>query len=237
MRQQIQGKKSQIPSLTEIASSDRGLSGNKGLLAYNAIAAMQYSGFGGLLSQLAKYPFDFVYKNMPQGATFPLDEVASDMVGTLHHVATAIANDPNINWADLSSQVTLNLLSNNFQMSRMAIKQGINNGLITGLPSEKKILADKLNQLRRFDMVEGLPYAEQDAAGNPYMNIEQHKFKREQDIGKAVQMIPQLVGNIMETYKENPDVMMQKLKALKQNSYATMPSLEDMPLSYLKYIG
>lgn len=237
LREDIQGKKSTIPSLTEIASSDRGLKGNAGPLAYNAIAAMQFSGFGGLLSQVAKYPFDFVYKNKPQGATFPLDELASDLAGTFRDVGDAIANDPHLNWVDLASAVTKHTLSTNFQLARIAMNQGINAGIITGLPAEQKNLSDRLNQLRRFNMVEGLPYNAIEQGGNPYLNIEQKKYKHTEDIGEAVKMLPGLIHNIMEKYHDNPDVMLSKLEALKQNSYSTFPSMENTPISFMKYIG
>lgn len=237
LREKMSGKKGGIPSLSEIAASDRGLSGNKGLLAYNAIAAMQFSGFGGLLSQVAKYPFDFVYKNAPQGATFPLDTMVTDIAKTVGEVSGAIANDPNVNWVDLASAVSMHVLSSNMQLSRLALNQGINSGLITGLPAEKKMLSDKLGQLRRFDMVEGMPYKDLDAGTNPYMNIEQKKFKMEQDPQKAIQQLPGLIQNIVDTYKGRPDVMMQKLEALKQNQYNTFPSLETMPISAMKYIA
>lgn len=237
LREEISGKKSPIPSLSEIVASDKGLSGNKPLLMYNAIAAMQYSGFGGLLSQVAKYPFDFVYKNAPQGATFPLDEVGTDLASTLKNVSSAIANDPNINYVDLAKAVMMHTLSSNIQLSRIAINQGINNGLISGLPAEKKILADKMGELRRFDMAEGLPYNDIDEGTNPYMNIEQKKFKMEQDLPTAMKELPGLMQNIIANYHNQPDVMLSKLKALKQNDYATMPSLEDMPLSFVKYLG
>jgi len=207
------------------------------LVAYNAIAAMMYSGFGGLLSQVAKYPFDFVYKNTPQGATFPLDEVASDLMGTFKDVSTTIANDPNVNWVTLAQAVTMHTLTSNMQLTRMAVNQGINSGLITGLPAEKKILSDKMGQLRRFDMVEGLPYNEIDQGSNPYMNLEQKRFKMEQDPAKAMAMLPGLVSNIIDTYKGQPDVMMSKLRALKENQYSTFPSMESMPLSFMKYVG
>jgi hypothetical protein len=114
VREKLQGKHNQIPSLTEISSSSRGVAGNPGLVGYNIISSMMYSGFGGLLSQVAKYPFDFVYKNTPQGATFPMDEVVTDMAGTLHGVAEAIANDPNINWVDLAKAVSMHVLSTTF---------------------------------------------------------------------------------------------------------------------------
>jgi hypothetical protein len=237
LRQDIQGKKSPIPSLSEIAASDRGLTGNKGLIAYNMMAALTYAGFGGLLSQVAKYPFDFAYKNTPVGATFPMDEVASDTVSTMRYISETLANDPNVNWVDIAKVAAMHMLSTNFQMSRIAINQGINSGLITGLPADKKLLSDKMGQLRRFDMVEGLPYNDIDEGSNPYMNIEQKKFKMEQDIPKAVQQLPGLVQNIIQTYGDKPDVMMGKLKALKENAYSTFPSMEQMPLSFIKYLG
>jgi hypothetical protein len=204
---------------------------------YNAIAAMQYSGFGGLLSQVAKYLFDFAYKNTPQGATFPLDTVAEDILGTVHSVSEAIANDPNVNWVDLASTVANHVFREDVGLSHDAINLMINNGLITGLPAEKKQLGDKMNQLRRFDMVEGLPYNDIDEASNPYMNLEQKQFKMEQDPQKAIQELPPLINNIIHTYGSKPDVMMEKLKALKQNAYTTFPSMEDMPLSFMKYVG
>jgi hypothetical protein len=237
LRQDIQGKKSQIPSLSEIAASDKGLEGNKGLLAYNLMAACTYAGFGGLLSQIAKYPFDFAYKNQPMGATFPMDEIASDTAETVHYLTTAMINDPNVNYLSLAQAAAMHMLSTNFQLSRIAINQGINNGLITGLPAEKKLLSDKVGQLRRFDMVEGLPYNEVDQGSNPYMNLEQKKFKMEQNIEEAVKQLPSLISNIIEHYGDKPDVLMAKLKALKQNSYETFPSLEQMPISMMKYIG
>jgi len=238
LREDISGKKSAIPSLSEIAASDRGLKGNAGPLAYNMIAAMQYSGFGGMFSQIAKYPFDAIYKNLPQGATFPLDETVTDLGSTLFKVQSAIANDPNINWVDLTKQVSMHLVTQNFRLGREAYNQAINNGMITGTLAEKKQLADKLGQLRRFEQVEGLPYNDQaESASNPYMNIEQKNFKMEQDLPTAMKELPSLVSNIIETYKSNPDVMMSKLKALKENQYSTFPSLDTAPLSFYKYLG
>jgi hypothetical protein len=237
LREQISGKKSTIPSLEEIGASDRGFEGNKGAVVYNMIAAMQYAGFAGLFSQIAKYPFDAAYKNNPQGATFPLDEILTDTAKTGYQVATAIANDPNINWVDMAKAVGTHLMVSNFRLGREAYNQAINAGAITGLPAEKKELSDKMGQLRRFDMVEGLPYNEIDEASNPYMNVEQKSFKMEQDPQKAMQQLPSLVQNIMETYHDKPDVMMSKLKSLKENQYSTFPSMENMPLSFMKYVG
>lgn len=236
LREELSGKKSNIPSLTEIANSERGIAGNAGPLMYNAIAAMQYAGFGGLLSQVAKYPFDVVYKNTPQGATFPLDQIASDLAVTTGQVASAIANDPNLNWVDLAKAVSMHILQSDIQLSRTAINQGINAGVVTGLPAEKKMLSDKMNELRRYDMVSGLPYNDIDQGSNPFMNIEQQKFKHDSNVGEAVQMIPQLLNGIIQRYGSQPDLMLQKIKALKQNMYDTMPSMESTPMQFFKYL-
>jgi len=243
IREKLQGKKYQLPDLQDIASSydpatgKGGFKDNKGLLAYNAIAACQYAGFAGILSQLARYPFDLAYKNTPQGAMFPLDEIATDIGSTISDAGTAVANDPNINWLHLTTHVFEHLLKSDFALANDTINQGINNGLITGYPAEKKELSDKLQQLRKFQMVSGLPYNEIDQGSNPYMNIEQKRFKMEQDLPTAMKELPGLVSNIIDTYKGQPDVLMSKLKALKENNYSTFPSMDTAPLSFYKYLG
>ena len=237
MREKLQGKKYQLPDLEDIANSERGLSGNAGLLAYNAIAASQYAGFGGILSQIARYPFDIAYKSQPQGAMFPLDEITSDVANTISEAATAAANDPHVNWLHLTQNVFEHLLKTDFTLARMAINQGINNGLITGLPAEKKILGDKLQNLRKFQMTSGLPFNSMDEGTNPYMNIEQKRFHMETDPQKAVAMLPDMIDTIIQKYSDNPDIMMGKLKALKDSSYPSMPDMENYPLEFHKYMN
>jgi hypothetical protein len=236
LREKLQGKHGQIPSLSEIAGSSKGLEGNIPLVGYNIMAALSYAGFGGMLSQMAKIPLDMIHKNTSQGATFPLDELATDLGKTISQVTSAIANDPQVNYVDLAEHVLGHLVTTNFQLGRVLYNQAINNGLITGTQAEKKLLSDKLGQLRRFDMVEGLPYNEADSSGNPYTNLEQRNFKMNPNVMESARMLPGLIQSIIEKYKDNPDVMMQKIEALKQNSYATMPSLEKEPLSFKKYI-
>lgn len=236
LRQELSGKKGQMPDLTDISASEGGLSGHKSLVAYNMIAAAQYAGFAGLLSQVVKYPFDFVYKNRPQGATFPLDQIAEDSVNNLKNISTAIANDPNINWLDLTKQFFKETLSNDFAMGRMMYNQGVNSGAITGTSAEKKELIDKLGDLRRFKEIQGIPYADTSEAENPYMNLEQKKFKLTQDPKEIAQQLPGLIQNIVQNYSNNPDVMLAKLKALKQNEYETMPSLDEEPLQFKRYV-
>lgn len=237
LREKLQGKHGEIPDLKEIQASEGGLSGNKNLVAYNLISAMQYAGFAGILSQGVKYPFDRIMKNKPQGAVFPLDEIASDLSKQIGDFTSAIANDPKFDVGQGTIALMNHILATDIQLSRIAINQGVNSGLITGTPADKKMLADKLGQLRRFEMTSGLPYDDQEASqANPYMNIEQHKFKMEQDLPKAMSMLPGLVSNITKTYANTPDVMLSKLAALKQNAYETFPSLEKKAPTFAKYM-
>jgi hypothetical protein len=127
-------------------------------------------------------------------------------------------------------------LSHNIKLANIAINQGINTGLVEGMPAEKKALADKMGELRRFDMMQGLPYNEIDEASNPYMNLESKKFKMEQDPSKIMQELPPLINNLIATYGSKPDVLQAKLRGLKQNSYSTLPSPTDMPLEFIKYV-
>jgi hypothetical protein len=200
------------------------------------MAAATYSGFAGMLSLGAKGMFDAAYKNTPQGMAFPLDEMTTDLAKTVSQVITAAANDPHFNWFHAAQEVSKHILTQNFQLGRTIWNQGINNGLITGYPADIKLLSDKLGELRRFNMVTGRPYDEGGMESNPYMNMEQKRFKMEQDPMKALQQAAPMINTIIQVYGNKPDIMMQKLKALKQNSYATMPSMENTPLSFMEYI-
>ncbi len=223
--------------MTEIAASGAEPSDKAKLYAYNAMAAATYSGFAGMLSFGVKGMFDAAYKNIPQGATFPLEEIAGDLAKTVSQLTTALANDPHFHWYNAAVQLGGHLVTQNFQLGRVAWNQAINNGLITGYLADKKALSDKLGELRRFNMVTGRPYEETDINANPYMNLEQKRFKMEQDPIKAMQMAIPMINTIIQVYGNKPDVMMQKLKALKSNSYATFPSMENTPLSFMEYIN
>jgi hypothetical protein len=85
-------------------------------------------------------------------------------------------------------------------------------------------------------MGEGIPFDEQGAGeSNPYMDLRAKKFKMEQNPQEAMKQLPSLISDIMKAYGNNPDVMMQKLQGLKQNSYATMPSPDTEPLQFMRY--
>lgn len=244
LRESVQGKHGNIPDLQEIAASKGGLSGNKALLAYNALSAMQYAGFAGILSQAVKFPVDKMYRNEPQGAVFPLDEIASDIIDHIGKISEAASNDSQFDWGKAGIEFWNHVWKSDVQLTRIGFNQAVNNGMIEGKQADKKILSDKLGELRRFEMTSGLPFDSQEPSqNNPYMNMEQKEFKRQQDLPTALKMLPGLVQGIVSKYSDHPSVMLSKLKALKENQYETFPSLQDKPeilkeyMDYLTKLG
>lgn len=237
MREEMQGKEGPIPSLNQIANSGTTGSRKVGLTAYNLVSAAQYAGFAGLFSTGVKDSMDLVYKNHPQGADFPLDEIATSLAGNVSQVASAMINDPNFNWGKASVEFAKNIATQNVQLARMGMNQAINAGGITGTQAEKKMLGDKMGELRKFEMTQGLPYQEQEpSTANPYMDIESKSFRNEPDPYKAAGQLPGIIQSIMQNNSSNPDVMQEKLKGLKSMQYASMPSPERMPIEFVRYI-
>jgi hypothetical protein len=237
MREELQGKKGAIPSIQEIAAGSGDTDTKLKLYGYNALAAMQYAGFGGVVSQMAMWLPNAMYGDKPQGAIFPLDEIVSDVGTNLKDALFATFNDRLAKWPDIIKEFMQRVLIRNVQMARMAINQGIDKGIITGTLAQRKELTDKLEQLERFQKISGNPFATPSGIGeNPYMNLEQKQFKREQDIPKAMGMLPPIIQGIVQNYSDKPDIMMAKLKALKENPYATFPSLENEPIQFRNYM-
>ena len=237
LREQLANKKSPIPSLDELAASSKGISGNMPLVAYNLMAMTSYAGLGGILSQGMKMGFDVFNKNTPAGFTFPADELLSNTATTARNMAEALTNDPNASFITVGTRGLFDLLKQNFQTGRVIMSHLASHNMMTDEENYKKQLSDKLGQLRRFKMAEGQPYEAQSAVeGNPYMFMEQKAFKREQDIGTAVKELPELVNHIITHYGSNPEVMMSKFRALKQNQYETFPSMEETPMAFMRYL-
>jgi hypothetical protein len=181
---------------------------------------------------------DIGFRNQPAGFTFPADEILSGTTNIARNMADAMMNDPDANYAEIAGRGVLDFLKNNIQVARIGIQQAAEHGIGTKDEIFKKQLNDKLNNLRRWKMVEGMPYEPQAGGveGNPYMNLSQKQYKHEEDIQAAIKEAGPLIQNIVKHYGNNPDVMFEKFKALKQNAYETMPSLDDTPLTFVRYI-
>ena len=241
LRQKLAGKESAVPSLSDIAASSRGFSGNIPALAYNWISAASYGGLGGIVSLAAKYPMDLAFRNSPNGAIFPLDTLVSNYSTQAWNIADAMLHDPSFNPLDAVSRAYTDIIFHNTQLGRVVMNQSLDLGVRGGklgneLAYEKEV-SDRLGQLKRFKQVEGLPLDSADSTpSNPYLNQEQKLFKHTSDVGEAAQELPELVSQIVTRYSQTPDVMMEKLKALKENSYSIMPDVERTPQVFGRYM-
>ena len=237
LREAINNKQSNIPSLTEIASSSKGLEGNMPLLAYNFMQMASYTGFAGIGSQLTKDVFDLAYKNKPQGSAFPLDEAMTEGVKNVTQGVGAWMQNPTWeNFFDIMPRLMSNLVKENYQTGRIAMNWAGEYGMAGETEEYKHKVSKEEGGLRRYRMAEGLPYNEQvGMESNPYLNLQARQFKQTENLQEAMKDVPGLMQLAMQRAQGNPDILRQQFQSLKQNSYQTMPSPENMPIQFAKY--
>lgn len=237
-REKLADKKSPIPSLQEMISSSRGVKGNIPIAAYNLIAMSSYVGYAGILSVVGKAIEDMAHKNLPQGAALPLDEIVSNPIGHLTDYFQAAMNDNNFDYIHSGIKLVTDITKSNFQLGRIATSWLANSENILSQEHYSKELNKKTQELRRYKMVEGQPYDEQTAPeSNPYLSGETKRFKRTNDIGEAVKILPGLIQKAFERSHGNVDILKQELTKIKQNSYETMPNPDRVPMSFYRYLG
>lgn len=238
-REALSNKKSPIPSFNEIANSSKGISGNIPLDVYNLLAMSSYAGYGGILSLGARSLFDLKYKNPAQGAVFPLDEVLSGSASTLTNAASALMNSHDIHeTASIATHAVADLFRNNVQGARIAMSWMDEEGALGSERERQKKLNTEEADLRRYKQVEGQPTAPLQAGDeNPYLNANRKHFQRDMDIGDAAKQLPSLVSQAMDESGGNIDILKQKLQALKDGQYPSMPSIDHTPRLFFNYLN
>lgn len=235
-REAIADKKSPIPSLNELVASSKGWEGNLPLVGYNLIGMASYVGYAGILSTLAKAVEDVAHKNIPQGATFPLDEVLSNSATRISQAVGAFMNDPNADFFEIAPKLVADLAKENVQLARVGISW-LANASPNSTEGMRKAENVKLSDLRRFKMAEGMPYdAQTGIVGNPYQDLGEKQFHRTQDLSEAVTMLPELMKDALSKSKGNPEILRSELQKIKSNSYQTMPDPDRTPMSFIKYV-
>jgi len=240
-REKLGDKKSAMPGLQDIINSSRGIKGNIPALAYSLMGMSSYVGYMGILSTAAKAAGDLWFKNIPQAAAFPLDEVVSSLAYRPAQAISALLNDKSIqtpeDYINVGTKLATDLVKENVQFGRIITSWLARDKDLMPTENYYKELNKKTSDLRRFKMVEGLPYEAQTAStGNPYMDLPMKKFKHSQDVGEAAEMIPQLIENAVNKANGNYDVLRSELHKLKANVYETIPSWESAPQSFAKYM-
>ena len=226
-------KKEKFPTMAEIAAKQNE-TGSIPLddLTYRAIGLASLSGIGGMYGDIAKMVYDWKNKNYVQGYNNVLMDAAATNLNLANDLRTAMQNGDHVQVTDVIAKV----LQNNFQVARIVINNATDEG------KANVTRANMLRDLRVFNQMHGLPVSDTGAlpAQSYFTGKEERDWKRSKNLETAIPQGQELIKKILEDAKR-PDgsLDIEKLhtdmRALKSNSYQTMPSPTEKPLSYLGY--
>jgi len=183
---------------------------------------MQLSSYGGIVGDTAKLASDALKGKTPRNPlSFPAFSSSIDAAESIKNAAAAI-NDGEPATAVLTELATY-LMKHNIQATRMAA------GYVDKEETER---SQKFRDIRVFKELEHEPFSTV-VEPNRFEGLTSRQFKRTGDIGEAVRLLPELTQRAMKSgdYED----MSKKFRALKGNSYQTMPSLEDTPMEFQRY--
>jgi len=205
----------------------------KDLLVNGFITAAQAGGMAGTVMDIAKMTSDmYSYGQTSRGFNFPLQEFAMNTIAeNLVDAKAAIDNgdNPAEVLANLAKKMAMDTVQDARLIANFADDERIKN-------SERQ---NKFRDKRVFEKLDGKQIPKFDSGvNNPLINTDEKKFKRTGDLEEAAD----LMDKILAKYENDPEKMMKKLKALKSNSYQTMPNPQD-PLEseafqkYYEFLG
>lgn len=241
LRERLSDREAPHPSMTELTKNWSEIPDVK-LAAYNAVAAASFAGVAGMWSIGAKAMFDIAYKNRPQGAAFPLDELITDTALRTSHVAQALMNGENP--VEVAPRAVADFAKANVQAYRVVLNNLTRSHLLEEIApgsafAENEQKAAELSKagrdLRVWKMANQLPYQEQGfTEANPYMKIPEKQFKSG-SVENAVEMLPQLIERAWARSGGDIEAFKNQLRSLKTNQYPTMPDPETMPMTFARY--
>jgi hypothetical protein len=234
MREAVTNRESPVPSFAEILNADTESEEKIPTIAYQLVSMMAYTGYAGLFSDLAKSVGDIAYKNNPVGFSNTAYEFLADTSTKLAQGTSALLNgEP---FVDVGTQLTSDLLRGHVQVARVGLNWLESSGALGEQRSTQQETGKEIGRMRRYNIVEGLPYAQQGRGEGRYENLQEKKFKREVVPERIVSDIGPLVNKLVEKYQDNPEVLESKLKGLKTGAVKTMPDPEKQPIEFSRYI-
>ena len=225
LREFLNNKRTNIPSLVEIANAPDDAQ-KLPAAVYNYAAAAAYSGYAGLIGDLAKSTLDIAHKNRPQGFNYPLAELTGDALAHIAAAVDAIKEGEDI--LKVMPELSKNLFAKNMQVGRLAYNW-------LGDITKREDTAAR-RDLRVFKQLSGEELPSQIIPSPDYEDLDAKRFKQTPDLQEAVDLLPSLLTEAIEKAKGSPEKLKQELRKLKANSYQTMPNPDSMPLSFAQYI-
>lgn len=221
------GRKLNIPTFEEASHAKDSATAAK-LAAYRATALLQYVGYMGIMNDAMKMTMDVAHKNRPMGFQAPAWSVATDLTDKTASAVQAVSSGEDV--LEVAARWGFDLAKDNAQLLRIL------NAQLS--PSAKLDIEDKnkIRDLRAFNMTQGNKVADYgNITGNPYTDIEEKKFKKARTWEEAKAALPEAVkaargkASTMQEREKN-------LSGLKAMQDRTMPSLEEDPVKFRKYV-
>lgn len=188
---------------------------------------MQLSSFSGMVGDAMKAATDAgLHGKTPRNIiSFPAFTSAMDTGNRVSDMLEALRNGENP-W-DVWKAFSLDMLMHNIQTVRM----------LANYTTNKKNVeqSDKFRDIRVFNELEH-GNARDFSTANPYLGLGAREYKQSQNPEDIARMLPQLIAKAIQDSKGDPFELKRRLSSLKNNSYQTMPNMENSPLSFMRYI-
>jgi hypothetical protein len=224
LNEAMSGKKDYTPSFAEASAEE-----NKAYQVAAVINLLQMGSAAGIIFDIAKVGSDaFIQNEAPRGPiNFPLADFLTEELGrNISDWSAAISNgsDP----VDTTIAMLGEILKGSVQSYRM-----LNTKVLDTETTERQ---NRFRDYRTFKKLEGEEVPSLSSfRSNKFENPEEKEFKRTDDPEKAIELAERLFEKAVKDAKGDPYKLIAKLKALKANSYQTMPNPENFPLSFQKY--
>lgn len=194
-----------------------------------AIKALQLGSFAGILSDVVKGGWDLKEGKIPQGFTYPAADFISNTLGqNLSDALAAIKEGEDA--GKVMSLFVEQVAKNSLQGYRL-----VNNNFINEEDTKR---SEKFRDKAVFETMTGQkqPTSFGAARSNPFMDTDYKEFKKAGTPEEAIAALKPAIDAAIRKSEGNPEKLKRELESLKRNSFQTMPSPENMPQEFFKYV-
>ena len=227
--EQVTGRKQRTATWNEVANSPEQME----LLSYKLAALASLSGYAGVLGDATKTYFDWRNKNRVQTWNNPLADAMSTAWEDLGFLHEALQDGNMIDITDALHMVAQDYI----QAYRVMLPH------FSEEKQQELEMSNKRRDLKVFKSGFGYPVSPASTERpNPLVGQRARDFKRTEDVAEAARMLPDLWQEAIEDSKDangniQPEVLKNKLSALKRNSYQTVPSPTETPMQTGQYLN
>lgn len=226
INEELSHKKDSDPTIGEVEKY-----GTNEDVARKLIGLWQLGSAGGIVTDFLKVGVDAAQgKGFSSGnpINFPLYNFVTENLG--HNIGDYIQSVKNgDNPIDSTGRLIEAITKQSSQTYRYA-----NNNFIE---PEKAERSDKLRDVRAFDeLVNKRVTPSSNDQANDISGHDMEEFKKATNIQDAIKYLPALMKRAFEKSHGDPELLASELEKIKSNSYQTVPSPENTPIQFAKYL-